>query len=158
MRTLRNVVAIPALYAGIVFAQGPFGPRGMTPPDPATMIANQVARLTTLLDLNTGQAASITGILTTAQASIATLQTALQTDQTSLATAITSGTTATIDSLSSAIGTLQGQILDINSKAEASIYGLLNSTQQTKVTTLGGLGMLGGGPGGPGGPGRGPGH
>ncbi len=162
MKTLRNVVArnaaITALYTGIVFAQGQFGPGNATPPDPATMIANQVARLTTLLDLTTGQATSITGILTTAQSSIAPLQTTLHTDQSALAAAITSNTTATIDSLSAAIGTIQGEILDINSKAEGAIYALLSTTQQTKVTTLGGLVMLGGGHGGPGGPGRGPGH
>ena len=80
MRTLRNVISITALYTGIVFAQGQFGPRNPTPPDPATMIANQAARLTTLLDLTTGQATSITGILTTAQLSIAPLQTTLHTD------------------------------------------------------------------------------
>jgi hypothetical protein len=109
------------LYTGIVFAQEPFGPRNSTPPDPATMIANQVARLTTLLDLTTGQSTSITGILTAAQSSIAPLQTTLHTDQTALATAMTTNTTATIDSLSVAIGTIQVQILDINGKAEGTI-------------------------------------
>jgi hypothetical protein len=152
-----KTAAICAVFAGLTFAQG-LAPRNLTPPDPATMIANQVSRLTTLLDLTTAQANQITTILTTAQSSTSTLQTTLATDQTSLATAITSNATATIDSLSAAIGTLQGQILDVNSKAEASIYALLSATQQTKLSTLGGIGLLGG-PGGPGfGLGRGPGR
>jgi hypothetical protein len=47
-----------------------------TPPDPATIIANQVARLTTLLDLTTSQASqtTTTTIFTNAQSAISTLQ------------------------------------------------------------------------------------
>lgn len=155
MNRILKTAAAGALCAGLILAQG-FRPRTGTgtPPDPTTMIANQVSRLTTLLDLTTAQATSITGVLTAAQSTVSSLQSTLQTDQTNLTTAITNNTTATIDSLSAAIGALQGQILDANAKAEAQIYALLTSAQQAKVTTLGGLGLLGG-PGGPGGPGRG---
>jgi hypothetical protein len=155
MKRTMNGTVIAIIFAGGMFAQGQFGPRAAngTAPDPATMIANQVARLTTLLDLTTAQAAEATTILTAAQSSVSPLQTTMQTDQTSLQTAITSNNTATIDQLAAAIGTLQGQVLDVRSKAEASFYALLTAAQQTKVTTLGGLGLLGGGPGGgPGGP------
>jgi hypothetical protein len=164
MKITRNTsgirtAAISLLLAGAALAQPPFNPRNSTgsAPDPATQIADQVARLTTLLDLTTAQATQATSILTAAQTTTATLQTTLATDQTSLQTAITSNATATIDQLSAAIGTIEGQILDIRSKAEAAFYAILTATQQTKVTTLGGAGLLGGGPGGPGGPGgRGP--
>ena len=151
MKTLLKTAALVALSTGFILAQ-----QGGAPPDPATMIANQVSRLTTLLDLTTAQATQISSILTTAQSSISTLQTTLQTDQTALATAITGNTTTTIDSEAATIGALQGQILDIQSKAQAAVYALLTSTQQTKLNTLGGTGALGGGPGpgrgGPGGP------
>ena len=153
MKSTLKTTAVAIFLAGATFAQGRFGSRAAsgTPPDPATIIANQVARLTTLLDLTTDQASQATTILTGAQSSIAALQTTLQTNHASLETAITSNNTATIDQLASAIGTLQGQTLDIRSKAEASFYALLTGTQQAKLTTLGGLGLLGGGPGGPGG-------
>jgi Spy/CpxP family protein refolding chaperone len=155
--------AIAIFFAGAMLAQTQFGPRGAngsgsgTPPDPATIIANQVARLTTLLDLTSDQASQATTILTAAQSSVSTLQTTIETDRTSLQTAITSNNMATIDQLSAAIGNLQGQALDIRSKAEAAFYALLTTTQQTKLTTLGGIGLLGGpggypGRGGPGGP------
>jgi len=147
MKYMMKTALLAALCTGIVCAQPP------SPPDPATMIANQVARLTTLLDLTTAQASQITTILTNAESSISSLQTTLQTDHTSLQTAIAANNTATIDQLSTAIGALQGQVLDVHSKAAASIYALLTTTQQTKLSTIGGVGALGGGPGrgGPGG-------
>jgi Spy/CpxP family protein refolding chaperone len=156
MNRVLKTAAAGVLFSGLILAQGRPGPRDATPPDPTTMIANQVTRLTTLLDLTTAQATSITGILTAAESSVSTLHTTLSADQTNLNTAITSNNTATIDALAAAIGAIQGQILDAHAKAEAQIYVLLTSTQQTKLSTLGGLGLLGG-PGGPGGHGRGPG-
>jgi hypothetical protein len=155
MKTITKLASVAAVFAGMVLGQG-FRPRSATPPDPATMIANQVARLTTLLDLTTAQASQITTILTNAQTTITSLQTALSTDQTALDTAITTNATGTIDTTAAAIGTAQGQILDARSKAAAAIYVLLTAAQQAKVTTFG-LGLLTG-PGGPGGRGGPDGH
>jgi len=158
MKRLITTAVIPFLIAGALLAQRPFSPRagsGGTPPDPATRIANQVARLTTLLDLTTAQAAQATTILTNAESAVSGLQTTLSTDQTALESAIKANATSTIDQLSAAIGTIDGQILDARSKAEASLYAILTAAQQAKVDTMGGPRLLGGGgPGGPGG--RGP--
>lgn len=119
------------------------------------MIANQVARLTTLLDLTTSQAAQATTIFTDAQSAVSTIQTTLSTYQTSLTTAIEGDNTSTIDTLAGEIGTAQGQMVDARAKAAAELYAILTATQQTKLQTLG-LGILGGGgPGGFGGPGPG---
>jgi Spy/CpxP family protein refolding chaperone len=160
MTSTFKTAGLAFLLAGVALAQPPFHARdanGGTPPDPATMIANQVTRLTTLLDLTTAQATQMTSILTAAQAATSSLMTTSSTNQTALQTAITSNATATIDQLSAAIGTADGQRLAIRSKAEAAVYAILTATQQAKVTTLGGLGVLGGGGPGPGGPGgRGP--
>jgi Spy/CpxP family protein refolding chaperone len=155
-KTIRAVVLGIALSA-VLLAQGQFGPRasGGTPPDPATRIANQVTRLTTLLDLTTAQSTQITSILTAEQSAVSALQTTLNTDYTSLKTAISGNATGTIDQLSAAIGTLNGQSLAIRSKAEAAIYALLTAPQQAKLATVDGFGGLLGGPGGPGGPGGG---
>jgi hypothetical protein len=147
MKSIFKTAGIALLLAGAVLAQP-------TQPNPATQIANQVARLTTLLDLTTAQAAQASTILTTAQTTISTLRTTLSTAQTSLESAITSNATSTITQLTAAIGTIDGQILDARSSAEAALYASLTTTQQAKVTTLGGPGILaGGGPGGRGGPG-----
>jgi Spy/CpxP family protein refolding chaperone len=130
-------------------------------PDPATMIANEVTRLTTLLDLTTSQASQATTIFTNAQTTISALQTTLSGYQTSMTTAIEANDTTTIDTLAGEIGTAQGQVVDARAKAAAAFYAILTANQQAKVQTLG-LGILGGGgpggfggpgPGGPGGPG-----
>jgi Spy/CpxP family protein refolding chaperone len=148
MKRIFKTVVLTAFAAGLTFAQGQF----------ATRIDNQVARLTTLLDLTTAQAAQATSIFTAAQTASTTLQTTLDTDRTNLQAAITSNNTATIDQLSAAIGTIQGQLLDIGSKANAAFYAILTSTQQTKLGSIDhGPGFGGPGFAGPGGPGgRGP--
>jgi Spy/CpxP family protein refolding chaperone len=158
MNRILKTVVLTAIAAGLTFAQRPFGPRdanggSATPPDPATQIASQVARLTTLLDLTTAQAAQATSIFTAAQSASATLQTTLETDRTNLQAAVKANTTATIDQLAGVIGTIEGQLLDIRSKADAAFYATLTAAQQTKLGTIGGPGGFGGGPGGPG---RGP--
>lgn len=157
MKKLLTTATFSMLMCGALLAQPPFGPHATgsgSPPDAATRIADQVKRLTTLLDLTTAQANQITSILTSANATTTTARTTIQTDQTALTTAIKSNATATITQLSTAIGVLNGQILAAQAGAEASIYVLLTSAQQTKLDTIGGINALGGGPGGgPGGPG-----
>jgi hypothetical protein len=69
-----------------------------------------------------------------------------------LLAAVKNNATSVIDQLSSAIGTLNGQVLAIQSKADAAFYAILTSDQQTKLDQSGGLngpGGFGGGPGGP---------
>jgi Spy/CpxP family protein refolding chaperone len=157
MRRAFTTAGLSIFLSGMMFAQAPSGPpaTGGTAPDPATRIADQVSRLTTLLDLTPAQATQETSILTAAQSATSSLQTTLDTDRTSLQTAIQSNTTATIEQLSAAIGTISGQILAIRSKADAAFYALLTAAQQAKLATIGGPGGLGGGRGGPGAPGGG---
>ncbi|HWD98339.1 MAG TPA: Spy/CpxP family protein refolding chaperone [Bryobacteraceae bacterium] len=156
-RRLPTLLLAVALSGTAAFAQFRIGAANTsgstpTPPDPATMIASQVARLTTLLDLTTSQASQAATIFTNAQSAISTLQTTLSTYQTSLTAAVEGDNTSTIDTLAAEIGTAEGQIVDARAKANAAFYAILTATQQAKVQTLG-LGILGGGPGGFGGPG-----
>lgn len=142
---------LATVFAAALFAQHPFGTlTSSTPPDPATIVANQVARLTTLLSLTTAQQAQATTIFTNALTAITPLQTTINTDHTSLATAVKSNATGTIDQLASAIGTAEGQILSIQNKADAAFYAILTTDQQTKLSQrpfFGGAGYGGGGPG-----------
>ncbi|HEY2843149.1 MAG TPA: Spy/CpxP family protein refolding chaperone [Bryobacteraceae bacterium] len=160
MTVLTRMIAMGAL-AGSLMAQPPggrFGPRASaTPPDPATVAQNEVARLTTILTLTTNQAAQATTIFTNALTAASSLETTMNSDRQSLEAAITSNATATIDQVSQNIGVLSGQITSIQSKANAAFYAILTAAQQTQFTQLGGLAGRGG-PGGFGGPGgRGPG-
>jgi hypothetical protein len=74
----------------------------------------------------------------------------LQTDRKSLASAVRANPTGPIDTLAATIGNLEGQILAIDSKAEASFYAILTKDQQAIYDTMPGGGMRG--PGGRGGP------
>jgi Spy/CpxP family protein refolding chaperone len=151
----RRILAVSALAAffGVLGNAQTSAP---TPPTAAQMVANQVARLTKLLDLNTTQQASATAIFTTEQTALAALRTSMQTARTALKTAITANDTATIGTDSTQIGSLTGEEVLAQSTASAAFYAILTADQQTKYETLGPLGGPGGF-GGPGGPGGGPG-
>jgi Spy/CpxP family protein refolding chaperone len=126
-----------------------------TPPTTAQMVANQVARLTKLLDLTSAQQTSATNIFTTEQTALAALRTSLQTAQTALQTAITNNDAATIGTAAAQIGTLTGEQVLAQATGSAAFYAILTPEQQSKYETLGPLGGGPGGfgPGGPGGPG-----
>ena len=161
MRTILRSTALAALLSGAIMAQ-PFGDlTAHTPPDPATMVANKVARLTSLLTLTPAQATQAATIFTNAQTAITPLQTNLSTYRTTLQAAVKSNSTAIIDTTSASIGTATGQITAIQNKADAAFYAILTTAQQTTLSSAhGGMGGGHGGPGGPGGPGgfgRGPG-
>ena len=148
MKLLSKTTIAGLLVTGALLAQPQMG----TPPDPATMIANRVARLTTLLSLTTAQAAQATTIFTNEQTAISPLQTTLQSARTSLESAVKSNATATIDQLATQIGTVTGQITAAHSKADAAFWAILTADQQAKLEASGGLGGPGGrGPGGSGG-------
>jgi hypothetical protein len=116
-----------------------------TPPTPAQMVANQVTRLTKLLDLNSTQQASATTIFTTEQTALAALRTSMKTAHTVLETAIKSNDTTIIATQAAQIGSLNGQEVLAQATAAGAFYAILMPDQQTKYDTLG---PLGGGPGG----------
>ena len=74
-------------------------------------------------------------------------------------TAIKGNALGTIDSLAASTGTVEGQLLAIQAKADAAFYALLTAEQKTKYDSMpqgrgpGGRGPGPMGPGGPGGPG-----
>ena len=116
-------------------------------PDPATMIQHRVQRLTALLGLTTDQQTQATTIFTTAQSATAPVLTSIKTARTSLQAAVKSNTAAAIDSESAQIGTLEGQLTDINAKADAAFYATLTADQKTKYDAVPGGGVFFG-PGG----------
>jgi Spy/CpxP family protein refolding chaperone len=146
MKTVSKAMFAAALVAGAVMAQSQYGP-----PDPATMVQRRVQRLTQMLSLTSDQVTQATTIFTNAETAITPIQTTLQTNRTALETAVKGNQVGTIDTLAGQIGTAEGQVLDIQSKANAAFYAILTSDQQTKLNSM--PGMLGGGRGpGPGGP------
>jgi Spy/CpxP family protein refolding chaperone len=159
MKNLTKLTVCTAVLASTLMAQRPFGVlTSGSAPDPATAAANQVARLTTLLSLTTAQQAQATTIFTNSLTAITPLRASEVTAQQALPAAVKSGANSTIDSLASTIGSLSGQIISIQNKADAAFYAILTSDQQTTLSQtnfLNGPGPGGFGPGpGPGGHGH----
>jgi Spy/CpxP family protein refolding chaperone len=150
LKQILTATAFMAATSMLITAQSTTQP---TPPTPAQIAANQVARLTKLLDLTSTQQASATTIFTTEQTTLATLRTSMQTARMALQTAITSNDTATIGTDATQIGTLTGEEVLAQATAAAAFYAILTADQQAKYETLGPLGGGPGGFGGPGGPG-----
>jgi Spy/CpxP family protein refolding chaperone len=122
------------LLAASAFAQGP----GFAP-NPTHL----VARLTTLLSLTSAQQTQATTIFTSEQTAITPIGAQIKTAHTSLAAAVKTNDTATIDTVSAQLGTYQGQITDIQSKAQAAFWAILTPDQQTKYSSLHGMGGFG---------------
>jgi Spy/CpxP family protein refolding chaperone len=159
MKTFTRVLVSAALAAAALSAQGRMGMGGGTPPDPATVVAQRVARLTTLLTLTAQQQTQATTIFTTATTSAQSIQTSIATAEQALQAAVKNGLTAEITHQATAIGTLHGQALDIQSRADAAFYAILTADQKTKLDQAGPMGGgrgMGMGRGGMMGMGRGP--
>ena len=140
MKTFFKMIAACALLAATLLAQRPFGVMtSATPPDPATIVARKVARLTKLLGLSTAQQGQATTIFTNALNDVTPLEATLKSDRQSLQTAVKANETATIDSVSASIGTTTGQIVDIQNKADAAFYAILSTPQQNTLNQSGGF-------------------
>ncbi|MGE5568285.1 MAG: Spy/CpxP family protein refolding chaperone [Rhodospirillales bacterium] len=167
-KQLATLCIAAALSATVVFAQG-MGRRGApgTPPDPQAMVQFRVNRLAAVLNLTDAQKGQAVSIFTSAQNAAQGVHENLRTVMQSLSDAIKRNDAGAIETLAAQAGTLQGQLLAIQGKADAAFYTMLNADQQAKYDTMpgffgpGGMGMgmgrpgAGGPAGGLGGP-RGP--
>jgi Spy/CpxP family protein refolding chaperone len=160
IKRILNAVVLAALLTPLVFSQTTA--TTPTPPTPEEIAANQVARLTKLLDLTTAQQTLATPIFTDEQTALAALKTDMDTAQTALQAAVEANSLSAITAAAGIIGDLTTQQILAQAKAGAAFYAILTSDQQSKynelrlalVNGLGGGGRRGpGGPGGPGGSG-----
>lgn len=119
-----------------------------TPPTPAKIAADQVARLTKLLDLNTMQQTEAAEYFTAEQTTLVSVRTAMHTARTALQADIKSGNTTDITTQAATIGSLTTKEVEAQATAAAQFIAILSPDQLTKYESLG---PLGGGPGVPGG-------
>ncbi len=151
-----SISLLTAVSAGFLLSQTTTN-TPPSPPTPAQMTAHQVARLTTLLSLNTEQQTQATAIFTTEQTAMSNLLPSMQAAHKALQAAVKTQDASAITALSAQIGTLTTQEVQARATAQAAFYAILSTDQQTKYDQLppgGGFGGRGG-PGGPGGPGAG---
>jgi len=130
--------------SALVLAQGP-GRRMGNPPDPAKRIEMRVTMLTKQLGLRADQVTAATKIFTDAQTASETARTGIQTARKSMSDAVKTNNTASIDQLSRDIGSYTGQLVGIESKADAAFYAILDSDQKAKFDTSHVGPMMGGG-------------
>jgi Skp family chaperone for outer membrane proteins len=145
------VVAFMALMTvtGLV-AQGGPGRRGgdRTPPTAAEMIERRVQMLTTLLTLDASQQAQAKTIFANAQTEAEALRTKVDTAQDALQDAVKGAASdSQIDQLAASLGTLHGQSLAVQAKAQSKFRAILNAAQKEKLDAARG-GFGGGGFGG----------
>ena len=96
------------------------------------MVANRVARLTSLLTLTAAQQSQATTIFTNEQAAESTIRTSMETARTALRTAVQSNDTGGIVTQSAQIGALTTRQVETQAKAEAAFYAILTPEQKTK--------------------------
>jgi hypothetical protein len=113
--------------------------------DPATLAARQVTVLTRLLTLTTGQQTQATTIFTASITAVEALQTQVTAAETALVTAIKANNAANITTQSTTLGTLRGQAIAINAKADAAFYLLLTADQKTTLDAINNDGFFGSG-------------
>ncbi len=147
-RRILTAFTLLTLSASFLAAQNP---GGGTPPTAAEMVANRVARLTSLLTLTSAQQAQATTIYTNEQTAAATIMTSLQTAHTALQTAVQKNDLAGINTQATQIGNLTTQQTENQAKADAAFFQILTPDQQTKLTAAQASGRGFGGPGGFGG-------
>jgi Spy/CpxP family protein refolding chaperone len=104
---------------------------------PAQMVANRVARLTTLLMLTPGQATEATNIFTTEESALSSVAANMKTARTALQTAIQANNTAEINTAATTIGTLTTSEVSAHANADAAFYALLTPAQQSQYKQLG---------------------
>ncbi len=138
---LRTAILTGAICAGMLAAQGP-GNMGGGPPDAQQMITMRVNHLAQALGLSDAQKQQATTIFTNAQASASSIQTSLRSNQQQMMDAVKRNDTGAIDNLATASGTLMGQLIGIERKADAAFYQTLNPDQKTKFDSLHGFGGM----------------
>ena len=145
MKQLATLCTAAALSATVVFAQGMGRTQGMgrrgagPPPDPQARVEMRVNRLAAVLNLTDAQKAQAVSIFSNAQNTCLDIHANLLTVRQSLADAIKRNDTGAIETLAAQAGTLHGQLLAIQSKADAAFYAMLNADQQAKYETMPGF-------------------
>jgi Spy/CpxP family protein refolding chaperone len=160
LKRILNTVALAAFLTPLAFPQAATTPP--TPPTAAEMVANQVARLTKLLDLTAAQQAQATTIFTAEHTALDAVKTGMDAAREALKPAVDTNDVGGIDAAALQIGNLTTQQIQGQAKAQAAFTAILTPDQQSKYKELGpgmggGRGGPGGGRGGPGGGRGGPG-
>jgi Spy/CpxP family protein refolding chaperone len=149
-KRLAGLGVIAVMSASLAVAQ-PMR-RGAT----TALITMRVNMLASRLNLTDSQKTQAITLFTDAHTAAAPVQTDIRAKRDELSAAVKSNNIGLIDSVAQSLGTLQGQLTGIESKAEAAFYAILTPDQKKLYDAMppgGGMGRGMGGPGGRSGPG-----
>jgi Spy/CpxP family protein refolding chaperone len=133
----RRLLVTFAITAIAAFAQGRGpGPMQGGASTPEGRIEMRVNFLANALSLTEDQKARATTIFTQAYTASATVRTSMETARQSLEDAVKKNATSAIESAAATLGTLNGQWIAIDSKADAAFYALLTADQKAKFDSL----------------------
>jgi hypothetical protein len=127
------------LAGSLLFTRNAFAQNARPARTPAQIVANRVARLTTLLMLNPTQVTEATNIFTTEQSALSSVAANMKTARTALQTAVQGNSTADINTAAGTIGTLTTTEVAAHATADAAFFTLLTPAQQAQYKQLGGL-------------------
>jgi Spy/CpxP family protein refolding chaperone len=128
-RTFLFLPLAAVLAASLAFAQ-----TSGAMSNPANRVQRRVGFLTNVLGLTSAQQQQATTIYTNAADAEASIQSSLKAARQTLQTAVTNNDTGGIEQNATTIGTLTGQLLSAQSKADAAFYQILTPDQQAKWT------------------------
>jgi Spy/CpxP family protein refolding chaperone len=143
MKQILAAIALMAVLVLLARAQSTVPAASAT----SQTVANRVAGLTQLLNLNASQQESASTIFSTEQTALATPRISMQSARVALQAAIKSNDTAKISTLATQIGALTSQEVLAQATASAAFYAILTALQQSKYDTHGPLGVAPGGTG-----------
>ncbi len=151
MKNTRRLTVLAALSVALVSAQGPRpghrGPGdGGTPPTTEEMVQMRVNALTRRLGLTEAQQAQAKTIFTQAATASEAPRASMKTTMDAIHAAVKTNDVGTINSQAVTYGTLAGQLMSVEQKANAAFYAILTAEQKTKFDArpMGGPGMMGG--------------
>ncbi len=108
----------------------------VTAPDPAAMMARRIDMLTKVLDLTDAQVETAKRIFTDEIAQMTAARAELDGVFAKMQTAVRANDLDTINSLAQTIGTVHGEVVAIQSKAQAAFRQILNPDQIAKLDAL----------------------
>ena len=117
------------------------------------MVQRRVEMLTTVLGLTDSQKTQALKIFTEAQTAATTARAKITTYQDAMTAGVKKHDLTAIEQAAAALGTIHGNVLAINAKADAAFYIILTPDQQAKYDKMphgagmGGMGGMGGGMG-----------
>ncbi len=128
--------AVPALAAGLMFAQNSGTTTPQQPANHQQRYAHHLDMMATALDLTAAQKEQAKSLLDSARQSAQPIRQQLKQSRAAMVAAIRAGDDAQIQQIANNQGVLEGQLNAIRGSSFAKVYALLNPQQKAKADQM----------------------